>query len=199
MSWTRIGKPVRINSRTRVPCRCDCGKESMVMQRERTGELATVCCRRCNATSNKTKHGHASGGCISRTYNSWASMIQRCENEDFCRYRLWGGKGVKVCVRWHDFSSFLADMGERPIGKTLDRFPNKSGNYEPGNCRWATPKQQANNLTTNRLLTIGSRTMTMSEWAESCGISGDTIQARLRRGWSEDDAVNRPVENRGQA
>jgi len=72
-------------------------------------------------------------------------MIQRCTNPNRADYRLYGGRGIKVCKRWRDFAAFLADMGERPKGKTLDRYPNNNGNYQPGNCRWATPKQQAAN------------------------------------------------------
>ena len=78
------------------------------------------------------------------TYRSWASMIQRCTNEKRHNYAYYGGRGITVCVRWRDFDAFLADMGERPDGTTLDRIDNE-GNYEPGNCEWATPKQQSNN------------------------------------------------------
>lgn len=73
-------------------------------------------------------------------------MKSRCNNPNVRYFHLWGGRGIKVCDRWqNDFSAFLADMGERPPGTTLDRYPNPDGNYEPGNCRWATPKEQADN------------------------------------------------------
>lgn len=80
----------------------------------------------------------------SRTYTSWENMIQRCTNPKATSYKYAGGRGISVCERWRDFRSFLADMGERPEGKTLDRIDN-DGNYEPGNCRWATPKEQTAN------------------------------------------------------
>jgi len=72
-------------------------------------------------------------------------MRQRCFDSARAGYRDYGGRGITVCQRWNSFENFLADMGERPIGKTLDRFPNPDGNYEPGNCRWATPLEQARN------------------------------------------------------
>jgi hypothetical protein len=75
---------------------------------------------------------------------SWAAMIQRCTNPNNNAYHRYGGRGIKVCKRWHRFEYFLADMGRRPTGKTLDRI-NNDGNYSPANCQWATKKQQANN------------------------------------------------------
>jgi hypothetical protein len=72
-------------------------------------------------------------------------MIKRCRYPSWRNFQYWGGRGVSVCVRWQKFENFLTDMGERPAGKSIDRYPNKDGNYEPGNCRWATPKEQAAN------------------------------------------------------
>ena len=82
------------------------------------------------------------------TYHSWEAMIQRCENPNNSRYKDWGGRGIKVCERWHDFRNFFADMGVRSFGLMLDRI-NNDGNYEPGNCRWATQKEQNNNKRSN--------------------------------------------------
>ena len=81
----------------------------------------------------------------SPTWNSWVAMRQRCTTPSAPSYERYGGRGITVCDRWRDFANFLADMGVRPAGMTLDRWPDNDGNYEPSNCRWATPKDQAAN------------------------------------------------------
>lgn len=91
------------------------------------------------------KHGYARKG---RTpeYRTWVGMLQRCTNPKATGYHNYGGRGIKVCPRWKDFAYFLLDMGRRPAGMSLDRFPNPSGDYAPGNCRWATRKQQSQSI-----------------------------------------------------
>jgi hypothetical protein len=82
---------------------------------------------------------------VMREYASWRAMLSRCQNANHPSYFRYGGRGISVCERWLKFENFLADMGERPRGKTLDRYPDNNGNYEPGNCRWATPSEQSSN------------------------------------------------------
>src|SRR6185503_12962828 len=92
----------------------------------------------------RLRHGHSLRGATSPTYYTWRAMLARCRNPGRGDYALYGGRGIKVCDRWHDFASFLADMGERPDGLTLDRI-DTNGDYEPSNCRWATSHEQGLN------------------------------------------------------
>ena len=87
-----------------------------------------------------TKHGLHS----SRVYRIWQGMMRRCYQTDREGYQDYGGRGIRVCLRWHKFENFFEDMGHAPAGKSIDRI-NNDGSYEPGNCRWATPKEQASN------------------------------------------------------
>lgn len=108
-----------------------------------------------------TRHGHSSrqinGDKESPTYRSWLAMKSRCNLDGRDNSGIYKDLGISVCDRWTSFDCFLEDMGERPEGTTLDRYPNKSGNYEPGNCRWATPTEQARN-TRRSILTLESAT-----------------------------------------
>lgn len=131
---------------------------------------------------NKFKPTHGMHG--TPTYKTWEAMKTRCTNPASKSYAAYGGRGVTVCTRWaSSFADFLADMGIRPEGTTLDRFPNTNGNYEPGNCRWATRVEQQRNTTANRRVTFNGETLTQVEWAQRQGIRQDTLSYRLRRGW----------------
>jgi hypothetical protein len=112
-------------------------------------------------------------------------MVQRCTSPNNQNYAQYGGRGVTVCDQWLTFANFLADMGDRPEGKTLDRIDNSKG-YEPGNCRWATRKEQQRNRRSNRLLTHAGQTKTMAQWAEDLGVPYTRLQGRLKMGWSVD-------------
>lgn len=114
-------------------------------------------------------------------YESWRGMKERCYNPNNKRYEDYGGKGIKVCARWKDFSNFYADMGDRPKGTTLDRYPDKYGNYEPSNCRWGTEQEQVRNKTNNVLITFNGQTKCMAEWAEFYNLEYATLKCRLRR------------------
>lgn len=115
-------------------------------------------------------------------YHVWQGMIRRCEGENATDYKNYGGRGITVCAEWRNsYEQFMKDMGPRPTPKhTLER-KDTNGNYEPGNCVWATMKEQQNNKRNNRLLTHNGETKTMTQWAESIGITVYAMYQRLER------------------
>lgn len=128
-----------------VLCRCECGNEKIISQ----SNLRTGRSRRCGCLVSETAKLNSGAPvkheqCWSPTYSSWAGMKDRCTNQNHKSYNNYGGRGIKVCERWTDFRNFLEDMGERPDGMSIDRI-DVNGDYEPGNCRWATAKQQSLN------------------------------------------------------
>lgn len=118
---------------------------------------------------------------MSPTYLCWRSMRDRCLNPNAGKYPQYGGAGVAVCERWNAFENFLADMGLRPVGTTLDRHPDREGNYEPGNCRLATPTQQNRNRRFNVLIDFRGEQVLLAEAAERLGLKYSTAYMRFQR------------------
>lgn len=190
---TVIGHLEIIRGKAHWPCRCECGN-TLVVRGDMLKCGNTRSCG-CLKIESATKHGHSCsrpGKPPSRTYVSWQAMTVRCTDPTDEHYPSYGGRGVTICQRWLDFRNFLEDMGERPPGKTLDRFPDRDGNYEPGNCRWGTPGQQARNRRDNRMITHQGLTLCVADWADRVGIPRTVIQDRLRLKWDDEKAVSTP-------
>ena len=131
-------------------------------------------------------------------YRAWQTMRLRCTVPSNPAYKDYGGRGIKVCARWLDSpEAFLADMGPKPSpAHELDRYPNNDGNYEPGNCRWATRSENDRNRRNNRLIECQGQTLTLAAWAERSGVRGCTIRERLDRGWPAERAIFEPARKK---
>lgn len=144
-------------------------------------------------THGNTRHGHSRRGAASPTYAAWASMFRRCYLPSQESYHLYGGRGIAVCDRWRTFENFMADMGEKPAGTSLDRI-DSDGSYTPENCRWATPSQQAVNRRGTRLIEHNGQRKAAAEWAQLTGIPSSAIRTRIDRlGWDVARALSEPL------
>ncbi len=161
LTGQRFGRLIAVSigsDRRHWTCLCDCGRSVNV----RSDCLKSGNSRSCGCLKrdSATKHGHSHKNAATpptRTYTSWQAMWTRCTKESSDNFKYYGANGITVCERWKDFGAFLCDMGERPAGTSIDRIDNSRG-YKPGNCRWATPKQQALNRRSNRHLNRQSST-----------------------------------------
>lgn len=134
-----------------------------------------------------TKHGmyyHVS-------YGSWSSMMGRCYQKANPKYPDYGGRGIKVCERWHDVKNFIEDMGEKPKGSSIDRIDN-NGDYEPENCRWTFAETQANNTRRTILIEHEGKVMGLSQWAREKGIGASTIRLRMKNGLTGEALFQKP-------
>jgi hypothetical protein len=141
-------------------------------------------------TGRPPRHGETG----SPTWIVWMSMNQRCNNPNHKSYKDYGGRGIKVCERWKSYENFVADVGYRPAkGLQLDRIDNERG-YEPGNCCWATPRQNCNNRRSSRYLEFGGERLTVAQWADRLAGSRAALKKRIQNGWSVADALTRPFK-----
>lgn len=189
---TQVGAPFRVTQKRvyQAVFLCSCGTRKVI----RVNRVKNGVSKSCGCLHREviTKHKHTKENRLA--YSAWRGMKARCLNYD--PDPNYGGRGITVCDRWrHSFESFLEDMGECPDGMSIDRIDN-NGNYEPGNCKWSTVKEQSHNRRTNVLITVGDKTQCISAWAEEVGIHNATISGRLKRGWSEYDAIMTPPKNR---
>ncbi len=176
-------------------CRCkNCGKEKPIRRNALVnasgGSKSCGCRSQESLAANRKTHGCCSRDGATKEYRAWESMISRCERTTGKSVKSYRSKGVTVCQRWREsFENFLADMGHSPTEEhTVDRRDN-DGNYEPGNCRWATRKEQMRNTSKNHPVTIAGVTKTLVEWVEERGLKYNTILYRLKRGWPAEQAL----------
>lgn len=156
-------------------------------------KLARYRCPCALKTSNNLKHGMMG----TPEYQAWKNMRTRCNNHNFKDFHIYGGRGIAVCARWDSFENFYADMGRRPgTGFSLDRIDNDL-DYGPGNCRWASAREQACNRRYCVQMTFNGETKLLTEWADALGIRRSIIYDRItKHGWDTDRALTQPVRRR---
>lgn len=168
--------------RTYQVCECECGAVA-IHRCDALGKRTRSCgClgREIN-TIRQTKHG------LSRSpeYVIWNGIRNRCYRVRCKDYPRYGGQGIQMCDRWHRFENFLEDVGTKPSpDHSIDRFPDKDGNYEPGNWRWATTLEQNNNKRTNKSIEIAGIVDTLANWCRIYKIDRELVKHRLKLGWS---------------
>ncbi len=195
LTGQRFGRLVVVELAARRPvrwnCTCDCGNTSVVAANcLRSGNTKSCGCGQAKAGEENGWFRH--GYCRTPTYQSWCNAYQRCTNTNNQKWEQYGGRGIKICERWRSFESFLADMGEKPRGATLDRI-DVDGHYEPGNCRWATQYTQQNNRSNNRRVAYQGKLYSLTELAAAFGLPYFAVRSRIQRGWTVAETIETPM------
>lgn len=183
--WTVINEDkIRRDNKVYLLCRCECGtQKEVIIKNLRSGTSRSCGCERSkNLIKRNTKHGKR----FTKTWRAWHSMKNRCYNKNFTQYKNYGGRGIEVCDEWRSsFVAFYDHVGDAPEGKTLDRIDN-NGNYEPGNVRWSTYKEQCQNKGNNCKI----NGVCISQISKSLGGGHSLVAKRLSRGWDTDRATS---------
>lgn len=183
-------------------CRCDCGNMTVVNTSSLTSGNTTSC--GCYSSELKSSRAKTHGMSKTRLYNIWNGMLTRCYNEHSTKYDNYGKRGIKVCEEWHKFENFYewaktsGYNEDAKYGDCTIKREDVNGDYCPENCKWANSKEQANNTTTNKLITWNNETKTASQWEEIVGIKASVIRERLRNGWNEGKALTTPPRCRNK-
>lgn len=176
-------------------CACDCGNEVRVkVCYLRRGKTKSCGCLKVESIRDRTTHGKSKDETRSSTgYSTWTSIKARCFNPKNTFYHNYGGRGITMCFQWRkSFEAFISYVGEKPSPKhSIDRI-NNDGNYEPGNVRWVTSKENCSNTRANRWIELDGNRLTVTQWNERLGYPNGTIKRRLHLGWPEYKAVTTP-------
>lgn len=174
---------VRESGNGRVWCRCECGTEREFSKRKvLSGHTKSCGCAKKALCGKARMDVGRWGGLGSRqTFLVWRGMIRRCRDPKSTGYHKYGGRGIAVCERWNVYANFHADMGDVPPGLQIDRHPNNDGDYEPTNCRWATPKQQAQKRRSSHDVTFDGRTQCLKQWSEELGVGCGLLLHRINK------------------
>lgn len=180
------------SNRIRYACQCTCGTELLV----KGGRLLSGHVKSCGCLQKEIQRRgnvqHGQSG--TKEFAAWRGMIRRCYDKRCRDYPGYGGRGIKVCLRWRkSFSNFLADVGLAPSPKYELERNNNDGNYEPDNVRWATHKEQCRNRRSSRRVAVDGVTKTVTEWAEKTGVNRSIISRRLDQGWDAAVAISVPA------
>ena len=180
-------------------CRCECRTLIDVPASNlRTGNTKSCGCWKLEGLLKRsTIHGHARAKRQSREYIIWCHIIARCENKKTISFPRYGGRGIRMCKEWReDFTAFLRDVGPRPSPHHWIERVDNHGDYEPSNCVWATPIEQANNRRNNHRIAFNGQTQTLAQWSRETGLPLARLSARLLRGWSIHRAFTTPISQR---
>jgi hypothetical protein len=190
------------SDREAVHCRCDCGTERAVraynLVNKTKGSRSCGCLRRETTSRLMTTHGVKP---TDYRYMLWQTLMGKCYRPTHKDYAYYGGRGITVHAPWHDAGAFICEiitlLGPRPGGYQLDRIDN-GGNYEPGNVRWASRTEQANNRRDNTLLTYNGETATIAEWSRRMGLSQGIVSQRVKLGWPVEKLLTTPSQRPGK-
>ncbi len=169
-------------------CKCECGNVTKVVACSLKAGKSNSCGCLSFWFNNKPAKTRVDGK-RRKIYSIWVGMRQRCENPKNKRFKYYGARNITVCERWKSFENFLADMGDKPEGLSLDRIDNNKGYYKE-NCRWATQKVQCNNSSRNRLITHDGKTQNITQWAEELGITKNKFYYRINHGWTIEKIIS---------